>query len=517
MLSVATLKSVSQAAIYYENGDYYTKEEQQNSSCWFGFGAKKLGLEGLVAPDVFKKLLKGELPDGTIMHQGYNAKGKKTRRAGYDLTFSAVKSASILAFKDPRIIAAHNKAVTTTLQRIEQQGSARVKINGVVTNKTTKNLVVATFSHKVSRLLDPDLHTHCVIMNITEIAGKYRSIYGDDFYNLKKILGLEYRLALAQNLMHLGYELEQTSKEGFFEIKGLSKALIKQLSKRREEIEQVLKELNLDGQQKVTMVLNKGSANETTINTVASAMANFITRERKRSANIKELKAHWEQEIIKAGSSVAELENIIKKSYEQGPIKVSSHEEQIGAAYSLAIKHLSAQKAIFSRRELLFTVKAFCITTLPNDAVVEQIMMNNINEKELIPLNGDRFTTFETVQLEKNNILIMQQQQGVCSSCLPIGAKLAAKLLLKEPNQREALQLLLASKDRFLAIDAYREHEQQQVLKAFNLVSFNAKNYVIAPTYEQAKKFAAAIEVERAFSLNGFLYYVHNLIKEQDL
>jgi len=516
MLTVATLKSPSQASNYYEHADYYTKEEQQNNSCWFGVGAKNLKLEGTVDPDIFKKLLQGELPDGTLMQKGYNAKGQEKRRPGYDLTFSAPKSVSILAFKDPRIIDAHNKAVTATLEEIEQQAAARVKVRGVTTNKLTKNLVVGTFLHNVSRMLDPDLHTHCVVVNMTEINGKYRSIYGDDFYHSKKSLGLEYRLELAQNLMRLGYELEQTSKEGFFEIKGVPKTVIKQLSKRRQEIEQVLQEKDLDSQQKVTMVLHKGTSYERTINTVASSMANFITREQKTFANIDELQAMWDQEVVEVGGSVTDLENIVQQSYQRGPIKIKSQEEQIVAALPMAIKHLSEQKAIFSRKELLFAVKAFCVTSLPDHAYVEKIIIKHINEKELIPLEGDRFTTAYTVQLEKNNILTMQQQQESCSAILPIGAKLVAKLL-KEPNQRAALHMLLASKDRFVAIDAYRELEQRQVLKVFNRVALTTKTYVIAPKHEQAKKFANAIGVERAFSLNGFLYYARDLIQEKAL
>lgn len=511
MLSVATLKSVSQASKYYEQGDYYAKEKQQNNSCWFGVGAKKLNLEGAVDPGVFNKLLKGELLDGTIMHKGYNAGGEETRRPGYDLTFSAAKSVSILAFKDPRIVDAHNKAVITTLQRIEQLASARVKIKGIVTNQVTKNLVVATFLHNVSRSLDPDLHTHCVIINMTEIKDKYRSLYGDNFYNLKKSLGLEYRLELAQNLMQLGYELEQTSKEGFFEIKGVPQAVIKQLSKRRQEIEQVLQEQGLDSQQKITMVLHKGTSYERTVNTVASSMANFITRSRKKFVNIKELQESWDQEIIRTGSSIEGLENLINKSCEQGPLKVIDKEKQIIEALPLAIKHLSEQKAIFSRKELLFTVKAFCITAIPNDAFVEKIIINQINEKELISLEGNRFTTDSTIKLEKNNILIMQQQKATCSACLPIGSKFVAKLLLNEPIQRSALHMLLSSKDRFLAIDAHLELDQQKVLKAFSLVALNAKSYIIAPKHEQANKFASEIGVNLAFSLNGFLYYVKKL------
>ncbi len=517
MLSVATLKSASQASNYYESMDYYTQEEKQNNSCWFGVGAKNLNLDGAVDSTIFKNLLKGELLDGTFMHKGCNAKGEETRRPGYDLTFSAAKSVSILAFKDPRIIDAHNKAVTTTLGQIEQQASARVKIAGVVTSKLTKNLVVGTFLHNVSRLLDPDLHTHCVVINMTKTEEKYRSLYGDDFYNLAKSLGLEYRLALAQNLMQLGYELVQTSKEGFFEIKGLPQTVIKQLSKRRQEIEQVLEEQGLKSQQKVKMVLHKGTKYERTVTTVASSMANFVTRERKIFANIKELEKHWDKQVLESGFSVSKLKNLVEESYERGPVRFKSKETEIAKVIPLAIKDLSEQKAIFSRKELLFAVKAFCITSLPNNAYVEKIITKHINDKELIPLEGNRFTTSIAVQLEKNNILVMEQQKGTCSSFLPIGSNIASKLLLNEPTQRAALQMLLSSKDRFLAIDSSQGSEQQKVLKAFNFIAFNSKSYVVAPRHEQAKELAEETGASGAFSLNGFLYYVERLVTEKDL
>ena len=517
MLSVATLKSASQASNYYESMDYYTKDSNQNNSRWFGVGAKDLNLEGMVDPVVFKNLLQGELPDGTVMYKGYNSKGEATRRPGYDLTFSAAKSVSILAFKDPRIVDAHNKAVKSTLEQIEQQASARVKITGVVTNKLTKNLVVGTFLHNVSRSLDPDLHTHCVIVNATKIDGKCRSLYGDDFYNLAKSWGLEYRLSLAQNLMQLGYELEQTSKEGFFEIKGLPQTVIKQLSKRRQEIEQVLEEQGLEKQQKVKMVLHKGTKYERIITTVASSMANFVTREQKVIADLNQLEKHWDDQVLEAGFSVAELKNLVDASYERGPVKVKSKEVQIAKAIPLAIKDLSERKAIFSKKELLFAVKAFCITNLPNNAFVEKIITKHINDKELIPLEGNRFTTFSAVELEKNNMLVMQQQKGECSSFLPIGSKVASRLLLHETTQRAALEMLLESQDRFLAIDSCNESDQQNILKAFNFITFTSKSYVVASKHEQAKQFAQEVGANGAFSLNGFLYYVERLVAEKDL
>jgi conjugative relaxase-like TrwC/TraI family protein len=46
-----------------------------------------------------------------------------------------------------------------------------------------------------------------------------------------------YRAYLAPELMHLGFEIVQTSNQGTFELKDFPPALIKQLSKRRQQIE----------------------------------------------------------------------------------------------------------------------------------------------------------------------------------------------------------------------------------------------------------------------------------------
>lgn len=70
--------------------DYYTKEGE---GVWGGSGAAKLGLEGQVSVTDFKTLAHGFSPEGEALVQ--NA-GKEDRRAGWDLTFSAPKSVSVI-------------------------------------------------------------------------------------------------------------------------------------------------------------------------------------------------------------------------------------------------------------------------------------------------------------------------------------------------------------------------------------------------------------------------------------
>ena len=82
-----------------------------------------------------------------------------------DYTFSAPKSVSIASLiqKDKRVIAAHDSAVKTALEVLENRyAQTRVRHGpGIREKVTTGNLIAATFRHETSREQDPQLHTHC--------------------------------------------------------------------------------------------------------------------------------------------------------------------------------------------------------------------------------------------------------------------------------------------------------------------------------------------------------------------
>jgi hypothetical protein len=104
--------------------------------------------------------------------------------AGYDLTFSPVKSVSTLwAVADPHVAAqierAHQAAVRDALSFIERHALfTRQGTNGVRQVNVT-GLVAAAFTHRDSRAGDPDLHTHVAVANkVQTLDGRWLSIDG---------------------------------------------------------------------------------------------------------------------------------------------------------------------------------------------------------------------------------------------------------------------------------------------------------------------------------------------------
>jgi len=73
MLSVGVVSSASKAGHYFAQDNYYTQEESEQSSEWWGKTAEYLNLEGTVDPEQFVQTLSGQLPKGQqlgIMREG---------------------------------------------------------------------------------------------------------------------------------------------------------------------------------------------------------------------------------------------------------------------------------------------------------------------------------------------------------------------------------------------------------------------------------------------------------------
>jgi hypothetical protein len=90
---------------------------------------------------------------------------RQTAVAGFDLTFSPVKSVSALwAVAPPEIAAtieqAHQAAVADALAFIEQHALFTREGKDGARQVETRGLIAAAFTHRDSRAGDPDLHTH---------------------------------------------------------------------------------------------------------------------------------------------------------------------------------------------------------------------------------------------------------------------------------------------------------------------------------------------------------------------
>jgi conjugative relaxase-like TrwC/TraI family protein len=240
MVTIKAQTSPRNAARYFDDhlsrDDYYS-EKKQTVGRWFGRGCETFGLESesVVEQEPFVALCKGLRPDD---HTKLTQRATANRRCLYDLTVSAPKSLSIMALVagDARLIATHEKAVAVTLAAAEELARVRVRKGAAVDtrqSRVTGNLIGAQFLHRESRALDPQLHTHCVIFNVTHdpVEQRLKALEPRQFYDQSKQLTQIYRDHLSQSLRELGYET-YLDRQRCPQIRGVDKSLITTFSKR---------------------------------------------------------------------------------------------------------------------------------------------------------------------------------------------------------------------------------------------------------------------------------------------
>ena len=197
-------------------------------------------------------MLSGYVP-GTDLRLGRMREGQHEHRPGWDITLSAPKSVSLeaLVMGDRRVIRAHDEAVRATLDFVEAEllqtrgwdpatrRRPRVSANG---------MVVAGFRHLASRDQDPQLHTHCVLANMTRTAsGEWRSVEPTKIRRSQKLIGAYYRNELARRLQALGMAVapRMVGPVPGFELAGYERSFIDAFSGRRRAILEYLEQKEL--------------------------------------------------------------------------------------------------------------------------------------------------------------------------------------------------------------------------------------------------------------------------------
>ena len=247
--TVTRLKAAAATVHYFEADGYYAKgdPEHRKDSGWYGEAAAQLGLHGPVKPRRFEALLAGYVP-GTDIRLGRLRDGEHQHRPGVDVTFSAPKSVSLeaLVYAAPktgaRVMKAHDEAVRATLGFIETellQTRSYDPATGRRPRVEADGMAAATFRHLASRNLDPQLHTHAVIANMTRGRdGAWRSAEFTAVERSKMLIGAYYRNELRMGLEKIGYATVPTlvGRMPGFEIAGYGKPMLDAFSTRRREL-----------------------------------------------------------------------------------------------------------------------------------------------------------------------------------------------------------------------------------------------------------------------------------------
>lgn len=243
--------------------DYYLEDLERGRGQWIGRGAERLGLIGDLQKDHFDQLCRNERPDHhNTLSQPERGEARSTlternkpfRRVGWDVTFNAPKSLSLLwaATGDPRIVAALQQSVRETLNALEQHAAVRVRKGGADCDRTTGNLVAALFTHHTSRptdeapLPDPQLHVHAFVFNASydHHEERWKALQTYDMRLRSNYYEAVFHSRLSKAIADLGYPLERRGYAGW-EIATVNRPLIERFSRRTSQIMAKARELGL--------------------------------------------------------------------------------------------------------------------------------------------------------------------------------------------------------------------------------------------------------------------------------
>lgn len=390
MLSIGAMQG-GQAGYYLAlaQEDYYLAGGEPPGA-WLGTGSERLGLAGVVNPQDLTHCFQGNSHDGSKLVQ--NA-GKANRQPGWDLTFSAPKSVSVAwsqasQVEQLEIREAHAAAVGAAVKFLEDN-YAHSRIGKGGTEQVKAGLVVASFEHSCSRALDPQLHTHCLVMNLgVDAAGNARSLLSKPLYEAKMLAGAFYRCELAAQLQRrLGVTLETpVGRDGrpvtWFELKGVPEPLLKHFSKRRAAIE---KELGAQGMESAS----------------AAAFAALATREAKQMIPPRqELHDGWKREGRELGFSV---DGLFRPASDRSLANVHA---QYRTALAESLAAITFSENFFTKDELTRrTLEAAQELGIPATAVPPAIEADLHQLPTFVPLgmrNGtELWTTSEVLSVEK--------------------------------------------------------------------------------------------------------------------
>lgn len=240
--SISARGGVQAALGYYTHlgqDDYYLRDREPPGG-WAGEGAARLSLAGPVTKSEFEAALKGIDPKTGERLAALGGR-LQDHAAGWDMTFSAPKSVSVLwALSEPRdrttIETAQRAAVTTATRYLEREAAWARRGKGGSTREPTAGLLMATFDHHTSRELDPQLHTHVFIFNLAPRKdGTWGAIVSRELYKAQKRAGAEYRAALVNELERAGYVVERSADS--FRVAAIPRPVERAFSKRRQAIE----------------------------------------------------------------------------------------------------------------------------------------------------------------------------------------------------------------------------------------------------------------------------------------
>lgn len=573
MLNVTPIRGDNQyAAAHYFSAadDYYAKE---NPGEWQGQGAQALGLTGSVEQAQLSQLLAGKLPNGEHIQTTFDQADNK-KRMGLDLTFSAPKSVSMQALVagDRDVTAAHDRAVTRALEQVEQLAEARKKVKGKSYRERTGNMVIGKFRHEMSRAKDPQMHTHAVVLNMTQRKDKaWRALSNEDIFRVHHEVDALYKAELAKGLQELGYAIRLVDDKGNFELDHISRDQIEAFSARSRVIEEAL--------------ANEGKT-RATATTLEKQIISLATRPRKDESDRPTIKQYWVEKSREFGINYGPRSQLDGPAYKMGGnFETRRRDRDQNVATSLpasltpgqavlqyAINHLTERETVVRETELVTTALRRSVGLAGADEVhaeikrlveqgtlieavpayrmadrkdgptlssagwksdlqelkgwsskqAQQYVSNAIKQGSLV-LAEKRYTTQKALAREKAILAIERTGRGAIEPIMPVDAvKTALESTTLNAGQRCAVETMVSTRNRFVGIQGdagtgktYTVNQAIALIKQASAMSEGYRAIALAPYGNQVK--ALKNEGLQAHTLASFLRTKNKPINEKTI
>lgn len=237
-------------------GEYYTEGETRGA-VWMvaGDAAAAAGLVGLSDEQRAGGVADLDavarwLDDGVAPNGASGRRFAERHNHGFDLTFCAPKSVSVLRAVDTTgvvskaVVEAHTAGIAAALEYLHRHaGYTRVHnpVTGMKDLQRLPGLIAAAYQHETSRAGDPHLHTHVLVPNRQARAdGTLVAIDSDSLWHEARAAGVIYQATLRRRVWELaGLEWEPTdTHSGMAEIAGVDGAVLAAASQRSTQLHQ---------------------------------------------------------------------------------------------------------------------------------------------------------------------------------------------------------------------------------------------------------------------------------------
>ncbi|MGX5653380.1 MobF family relaxase [Geodermatophilus nigrescens] len=334
--------------------------------------------------------------------------------AGWDLTFSPVKSVSALWALAPRAVAAqveaaHAAAVADTLGWLEETAAfTRLGAGGVRQVETT-GLIAAVFTHRDSRAGDPDLHTHVAVSNKVQTRdGQWRAVDGRVLHKANVAASERYNTRLEAHLVaRLGVRFAERpggdpGRRPVREIVGMDPRLLTAWSSRRRAIDVARAALTADFQ------AEQGRPPTAAEAIALAQQATLQTRETKREPrSLAEQRAAWRRQALIVLGSPAALTGMLGRLLGRPPRRRRAVTEAwVAAAAARVLDTVSGQRASWQywhvRAETERVVRAADLAPRDVDRAVARVTEAALSPAFSVPL-GDPDPLVEPVELRRSD------------------------------------------------------------------------------------------------------------------